>query len=64
MTKNKDIRNREFTIKFNHWNPILILDLCEHTQIEGIVFERTVEETAQELVDSKEKCKTCGKGVK
>ena len=60
---NKSIRNYKFEIQFGLDVNIISLKICDHFRLQSYVFDLGFTKCAIALVNSKEKCPVCGKGV-
>lgn len=60
---NKSIRNYKFEIQFGLDANIITLKICDHFQLQNYVFDSGFTKGAISLVNSKDKCPVCGKGV-
>lgn len=60
---NKSIMNYKFEIEFGLDANIITLKICDHFQLQSYVFDLGFTKCAIALVNSKEKCPVCGKGV-
>lgn len=53
----------KFEIEFGLDANIITLKICDHFQLQNYVFDLGFTKCAIALVNSKEKCPVCGKGV-
>lgn len=60
---NKSIMDYKFEIEFGLDTNIITLKICDHFRLQSYVFDSAFTKGAIALVNSKEKCPVCGKGV-
>ena len=59
----KSIRGRRFEIQFGLDTNLIMLKICDHCELVRYVKDLGFTKSAINLVNSKEKCPVCGKGV-